>query len=169
MQSFYSKPLPVPTQNASGITCVLNDYRIFFYQCPRDDRLNHDYFATLLSSLSPKHIVHLFESMLCSKRILVFSRYPSKLSKCCLAISFLIYPFIWPYPLVSLMPSSWLCDLVDSPCPFIYGCLHETVRDTQLTFDHDTIQVDLDLNKIEASTETRDLLPADLRQTFESS
>ncbi|CAF3354422.1 unnamed protein product [Rotaria socialis] len=169
MQSFYSKPLPVPTQNSSGITCVLNDYRIFFYQCPRDDRLNHDYFSTLLSSLSPKHIVHLFESMLCSKSILVFSRCPSKLSKCCLAISFLIYPFIWPYPLVSLMPSSWLCDLVDSPCPFIYGCLHETVRDTQLTFDHDTIQVDLDLNKIEASTETSYLLPVDLRQTFESS
>ncbi|CAF2986287.1 unnamed protein product [Rotaria sp. Silwood2] len=169
IKSFYSKPLPVPTLNSSGISCILNDRRIFYYTCPRDNRLNHDYYSTLLSCLSPNHIVYLFESMLCSKRILVFSRYPSKLSKCCLALSLLIYPFIWPFPFVSLMPSSWLHDLVDSPCPYIYGCLYETIGDMPSTFDHDTIHVDLDLDTIEDFTDNIYSLPFNLRQTFESS
>ncbi|CAF0769584.1 unnamed protein product [Rotaria sordida] len=169
IRSFYSKPLPAPTQNSSSITCMLNNHRIFYYVCPRDDRLNHDYYSTLLSCLSPNHIVHLFESMLCSKRILVFSRYPSKLTKCCLGLSLLIYPFIWPYSFVSLMPSSWLHDLIDSPCPYIYGCLYETIQDMPFTFDHDVIRVDLDMNTIEDSTDNICSLPYNLRQTFESS
>ncbi|CAF3541814.1 unnamed protein product [Rotaria sp. Silwood1] len=169
IQSFYSKPLPVPTLSSSGIICMLNDRRIFYYLCPRDNRLNHDYYSTLLSCLSPNHIVQLFESILCSKRILVFSRSPSKLTKCCLALSLLIYPFIWSFPLVSLMPSLWLHDLVDSPCPYIYGCLYETIQDIPSTVDHDAIHVDLDLNTIADPTDNIYLLPLNLRRTFESS
>jgi hypothetical protein len=169
MQSFYSKPLPVPTINSSGITCILNNRRIFFYTCPRDDRLNHDYYSTLLSCLSPTQIVYLFESMLRSKRILVFSQYPSKLTKSCLALSLLIYPFIWPYSFVSLMPSSWLRDLLDSPCPYIYGCLYETLEQIPSTIDCDTICVDLDLGSIQPCSDTTYLLPSNLRQTLESS
>lgn len=169
MQSFYSKQLPSPTQNSSAVTCGLNDRRIFFYPCPRDDRLNHDYYSALLSYLSPQHIVHLFESILCSKRILIYSRYASRLTKCCLALSNLIYPFVWPYPFVSLMPSSWLQDLMDSPCPFLYGCLRETIQTTTLSFEHDIIQVDLDLNMIDDFTDRTHVLPINIRQTFESS
>jgi len=169
MQSFYSKPLPVPTVNSSGVTCVLNGRRIFFYVCPRDDRLNHDYYSTLLSSLSPSQIIHLFEAMLRSKRILLYSYYPSKLTKCCLALSLLIYPFIWPYSFVSLMPSSWLTDLLDSPCPYIYGCLYETMQHIPLTFDPDILRVDLDLSTIDGHIDTTHLLPSNLRQTLEFS
>ena len=169
MQSFYSKPLPIPTLDSSGITCILNDRRIFFYTCPRDDRLNHDYYSTLLSCLAPSQIVYLFESMLRSKRILVFSQYPSILTKSCLALSLLIYPFIWPYSFVSLMPSSWLRDLLDSPCPYIYGCLYETMDQIPSTVDSDTICVDLDLSTITACGDTTHLLPFNLRQTLESS
>ena len=169
MQSFYSKPLPVPTVNSSGVTCVLNDRRIFFYICPRDDRLNHDYYSTLLSCLSPIQIIHLFEAMLRSKRILLFSYYPSKLTKCCLALSLLIYPFTWPYSFVSIMPSSWLPDLLDSPCPYIYGCLYETMQQIPLTFDNDTLRIDLDLSTIDGNIDTTHLLPFNLRQTLEYS
>jgi len=169
MQSFYSKRLPIPTVNSSGITCILNDRRLFFYLCPRDNRLNHDYYFTLLSSLSPSQIIHLMESMLRSKRILFFSYYPSKLTKCCLALSLLIYPFVWPYSFVSLMPSVWLRDLLDSPCPYIYGCLYETIRQIPLTIDNEIIRVDLDLSTIEGSNDTSRLFPLNLRQTLESS
>lgn len=169
MQLFYSKQLPTSTLNSSSITCTLNDHRIFYYICSRDDRLNHDYFITLLSCLSPKHIVDLFDAMLCSKRIIVFSRYPSKLTKCSLALILLLYPFVWPYPFVSLMPSVWLSDLVDSPCPFIYGCLHETARDLQLTNDHDITQVDLDINSVKDLNYSGHLLPRSLRHAFENS
>jgi hypothetical protein len=169
MQSFYSKPLPIPTVNSSGIACILNHRRLFFYICPRDNRLNHDYYSTLLSCLSPSQIVFLFESMLRSKRILIFSYYPSKLTKCCLALSLLIYPFIWPYSFVSLMPSSWLHDLLDSPCPYIYGCLYETIEKIPLINDNDIIRVDIDLNTIEGSNDISSLLPLNLRQTLEGS
>ncbi len=169
MQSFYSKPIPISTLNSSGITCILQNRRLFFYVCPRDARLNHDYYSTLLSCLSPSQIIHLFESMLRSKRLLIFSSYPSKLTKCCLALSLLIYPFIWPYSFVSLMPTSWLHDLLDSPCPYIYGCLYETIHQIPLILDNDTIRIDLDSSTIEGSNDTSYLLPLNLRQTLEGS
>jgi len=170
IQSFYSKPIPNSTKNSSGITCILNDRRLFFYTCPQDIRLNHDYFSTLLSCLSSNHIIHLFESMLLSKRILLFSSLPSKLTKCCLALSFLLYPFIWPYSFVSIMPSSWLHDLLDSPCPFVYGCLSETLEQIPSIIDSDDIiRVDLDSNTLIDETERTNILPVNLRQTLEGS
>ena len=169
MQSFYSKPLPKPTPNSSGIVCILNDHRVFFYVCPHDDRLNHDYFATLLSCLSPSNFIYLFESMLRSKRILCFSNSLSKLTKCCLALSHLLYPFTWPYPFVSLMPSSWLYDLLDSPCPYLYGCLHENIKDLSSPIDKDSLRVDLDSNTIDTSPDDSFFLPYNLRQTLQES
>ena len=169
MLSFYSKPLPVPSTNSSGIVCILNDRRVFFYTCPRDDRLNHDYFVTLLSCLSANHIVQVFQAVLSSKRLLLFSHSLSKLTKCCLALSQLIYPFIWPYSFVSLMPSSWLDDLLDAPCPFIYGCLDGSRQTLPITVDHETLQIDLDQNTVEGNMDQILELPAHLRQTLESS
>lgn len=169
MQSFYSKPLPKPTLNTSGIICKLNKHRIFYYICPTDDRLNHDYFATLVSSLSPEHIVYLLESMLRSKRLLCFSRSLSKLSKCCLALSFLLYPFIWPYPFVSLMPSPWLHDLLESPCPYIYGCLYETKAQMPTTLERDSVLIDLDNDTIDITLNDGHILPLDLRQILNAS
>lgn len=168
MLSFYSKPLPIPTPDSSGIACILNDRRVFFYVCPTDDRLNHDYFSTLISCLSAVNVTFLFESMLRSKRIVCFSNSLSKLTKCCLGLSVLMYPFMWPYPFVSLMPSSWLHDLLDSPCPYIYGCLYETKQQLS-TIDRDSIYVDLDLNTIDVGIEDGFVLPLDLRQTLQAS
>lgn len=169
MQSFYSKPLPKPILNTSGVVCKLNHHRIFYYICPTDERLNHDYFAILLSCLSPDHIVYLFESMLRSKKILCFSQSLSKLSKCCLALSFLLYPFIWPYPFVSLMPSPWLQDLLDSPCPYIYGCLAETRAQIGNTIERDSIFIDLDNDTIDIGLNDGFVLPLDLRQILHAS
>jgi hypothetical protein len=170
MQSFYFQPLPTPNLDTSEIVCILDDHRLFLYICPRDERLNHDYFYTLLSCLSSNHIVRVFQAILLSKRLLVLSQSLSKLTKCCLAFSLLIYPFVWPYSLVSLMPSSWLPDLIDSPCPFIYGCLSKLKHDRSITIDdNDTIEIDLDLNTIENHLDTRQELPLNLRQILESS
>jgi hypothetical protein len=76
---------------------------------------------------------------------------------------------MWPYSFVSLMPTSWLHDLLDSPCPFIYGCLYETIQQIPLTLDNDVIRVDLDSNTIEGSNDGSYLLPLNLRQTLEGS
>jgi len=166
MQSFYSKPIPLPTLDSSGIICKLNNRRLFSYICPKDDRLNHDYFSTLLSTLSPDSIVYLFESMLRSKKILLFSNRLSKLTKCSLALSFLLYPFTWTYPFVSLMPSSWLQDLIDSPCPYIYGCLTDITKQLSntLAMEKDSVRVDLDTDTIEVGLNDGFCLPLDLRQ-----
>jgi hypothetical protein len=169
MLSFYSKPIPIPTLNSSGIVCKLSNRRVFFYVCPQDERLNHDYFSTLLSCLSPNYIVYLFESMLRSKKILCFSNSLSKLTKCCLALSLLLYPFMWPYPFVSIMPSSWLHDLLDTPCPYIYGCLFETTKQIPLIMEQDSIHVNLDLNTIDMGINDGFILPLDLRQTLNAS
>jgi hypothetical protein len=169
MQSFYSKPLPIPSLHASGIACKLNDHRVFFYVCPYDDRLNHDYFSTLLSCLSPNFIVHLFESMLRSKKILCYSKSISKLTKCCLALLNLLYPFVWPYPFVSIMPSSWVQDLLDSPCPYIYGCLYETIQQTPSIMEKDAVRVDLDANTVDIGLDDGFVLPLNLRQTLQAS
>ena len=169
MQSFHSKPLPIPTPNSSGIACVLNHGRLFFYVCPNDDRLNHDYFSTLISCVSPSNIIFLLDSMLRSKKILCFSKSLSKLTKCCLALSFLLYPFMWPYPFVSLMPSSWLHDLLGSPCPYIYGCLYETIQQIPSMIEGDTVCIDLDLNVIDMGFDGEYVLPVELRDTLQES
>lgn len=168
MQSFYSKPIPIPTPSldSSGIICNLNNRRLFFYVCPTDERLNHDYFSTLLSTLSPNSIVYLFESMLRSKKILCFSASLSKLTNCCLALSFLLHPFMWTYPFVSIMPSSWLHDLIESPCPYIYGCLSDMIEQIPLTMEKDAVRVYLDTDTINAGLSDGFMLPLDLRQTL---
>ncbi|UJR21050.1 hypothetical protein I4U23_024150 [Adineta vaga] len=170
MQLFYSASLPLPSLNSSSsIICKLNHNRVFYYTCSCDYRLNHDYFYTLLTSLEPNHIVYLLESMLRSKKILCFSYSLTKLTKCCLALSFLMYPFMWPYPFVSLMPSSWIQDLVDSPCPYIYGCLHESIELLPTTIERDFLRVDLDSNTIDIGLDDGIILPLDLRQTLQAS
>ncbi|CAF0840787.1 unnamed protein product [Adineta ricciae] len=170
MQKLYATPLPLPSLNASSsIICKLDDHRIFYYVCPYDTRLNHDYFYTLLSSLAPNHIVYLFESMLRSKKILCYSHSLTKLTKCCLALSFLIYPFMWPYPFVSVMPSPWLQDLVGSPCPYIYGCLHQSIELLPSSIEGDFLRVDIDANTIDIDVEDGTVLPLDLRQTLQAS
>lgn len=169
MQSLYSKPLPQPSLDPPSVVCKLNYYRALYYTCPYDERLNHDYFYTLMSSLSPNFIVYLLESMLRSKKIICFSHSLTKLTKCCLALSSLIYPFMWPYPFVSVMPSSWMQDLVDSPCPYIYGCLSETIKLLPSAIEKDFLRVDLDSNTVEIGLDDGNILPLDLRQTLQAS
>lgn len=67
------------------------------------------------------------------------------------------------------MPSSWLHDLLDSPCPYIYGCLHEKLNDLPSTLDKETVRVDLDSNTIETDLDDGFFLPLDLRQTLQAS
>jgi hypothetical protein len=76
---------------------------------------------------------------------------------------------MWPYPFVSVMPSSWLRDLLDSPCPYIYGCLSETRQQIPLIMEQDSIRVDLDLNTIDVGLNDGFILPLDLRQTLNAS
>jgi len=67
------------------------------------------------------------------------------------------------------MPSSWLHDLLDSPCPYIYGCLYETIQQIPFINDNDIIRVDLDLNTIDGSNDISHLFPLNLRQILEGS
>ena len=80
-----------------------------------------------------------------------------------------MYPFLWPYSFASIMPSAWLHDLLDSPCPYIYGCLYDTMSNLPLTLDNETVRVDLDSNTIETGLDDGFFLPLDLRQTLQSS
>ena len=169
MQSFYSKPLPKAIENSSGITCVLKNRRLFFHVCPRDQRLNHNHFSVLASCLSSENIVHLFQAILTSKRLLVYSQSLSKLTQCCLALISLIYPFLWPYSFASVIPTAWLQELIDSPCPFIYGCLTESRECLGPMLDSDILQIDLDSNTIDGEFTDELQLPFHLRKTLENS
>ncbi|CAF4342552.1 unnamed protein product, partial [Didymodactylos carnosus] len=156
LQSFYSKPIPKP--GVSAVICVLNNSRVFFYAWPKDNRINHDYFAVLLRKLSPVNVIKVFCAMLKSKRVICFAKGLSILTKCCLGLHGLLYPFTWPYPFVSLMPTLWCKDICETPFPFFYGFLYDSlqwVREKQI---EDTVLVDLENNKLYTEFDDADLI-----------
>lgn len=166
LECFYSKPLPKKSSESSGLSCILRKGRLFFYVRPRDDRLNDEHLFTLICCLSASTIIELVESILSSKRILIFSRCLSKLSHCCCAVLSLIRPFVWPFPFASVMPSDWVVDLMDSPCSFLYGCLSENKEFLSKISDSDFVFVDLDSDSINAQLLAEQKFPSDLRRVL---
>ncbi|CAF0960720.1 unnamed protein product, partial [Didymodactylos carnosus] len=156
LQSFYSKPVPKP--GVSAVVCVLNNSRVFFYAWPKDNRINHDYFAILLRKLSPVNVIKVFCAMLRSKRIICFAKGLSTLTKCCLGLHGLLYPFTWPYPFVSLMPDLWCRDICETPFPFFYGFLYSSLEWIHEKQIDDTVLVDLENNKLYTEFDDIDLL-----------
>ncbi|CAH7470677.1 Dennd2a [Phodopus roborovskii] len=93
---------------------------------PLDSRLEHVDFESLFSSLSVRHLVSVFASLLLERRVIFIADKLSTLSKCCHAMVALIYPFSWQHTYIPVLPPSMI-DIVCSPTPFLIGLLSSSL------------------------------------------
>ncbi|XP_042533193.1 DENN domain-containing protein 2A [Dipodomys spectabilis] len=93
---------------------------------PLDSRLEHVDFESLFSSLSIRHLVCVFASLLLERRVIFIADKLSTLSKCCHAMVALIYPFSWQHTYIPVLPPAMI-DIVCSPTPFIIGLLSSSL------------------------------------------
>ncbi|XP_055458015.1 DENN domain-containing protein 2A [Psammomys obesus] len=93
---------------------------------PMDSRLEHVDFESLFSSLSVRHLVSVFASLLLERRVIFIADKLSTLSKCCHAMVALIYPFSWQHTYIPVLPPAMI-DIVCSPTPFLIGLLSSSL------------------------------------------
>ncbi|KAM5255771.1 DENN domain-containing protein 2A [Ctenodactylus gundi] len=93
---------------------------------PLDSRLEHVDFESLFSSLSVRHLVCVFASLLLERRVIFIADKLSTLSKCCHAMVALIYPFSWQHTYIPVLPPAMI-DIVCSPTPFLIGLLFSSL------------------------------------------
>ncbi|XP_053465341.1 DENN domain-containing protein 2A isoform X1 [Nycticebus coucang] len=93
---------------------------------PLDSRLEHVDFESLFSSLSVRHLVCVFASLLLERRVIFIADKLSTLSKCCHATVALIYPFTWQHTYIPVLPPAMI-DIVCSPTPFLIGLLSSSL------------------------------------------
>ncbi|KAM8815528.1 DENN domain-containing protein 2A [Rhynchonycteris naso] len=89
---------------------------------PLDSRLEHVDFESLFSSLSVRHLLCVFASLLLERRVIFIADKLSTLSKCCHAMVAVIYPFTWQHTYIPVLPPA-MVDIVCSPTPFLIGLL----------------------------------------------
>lgn len=89
---------------------------------PLDSRLEHVDFESLFSSLSVRHLLCVFASLLLERRVIFIADKLSTLSKCCHAMVAVIYPFTWQHTYIPVLPPAMI-DIVCSPTPFLIGLL----------------------------------------------
>ncbi|XP_059113600.1 DENN domain-containing protein 2A [Peromyscus eremicus] len=93
---------------------------------PLDSRLEHVDFESLFSSLSVRHLVSVFASLLLERRVIFIADKLSTLSTCCHAMVALIYPFSWQHTYIPVLPPAMI-DIVCSPTPFLIGLLSSSL------------------------------------------
>ncbi|XP_012623469.2 DENN domain-containing protein 2A isoform X1 [Microcebus murinus] len=93
---------------------------------PLDSRLEHVDFESLFSSLSVRHLICVFASLLLERRVIFIADKLSTLSKCCHATVALIYPFTWQHTYIPVLPPAMI-DIVCSPTPFLIGLLSSSL------------------------------------------
>ncbi|XP_058153458.1 DENN domain-containing protein 2A isoform X2 [Dasypus novemcinctus] len=134
---------------------------------PLDSRLEHVDFESLFSSLSVRHLVCVFASLLLERRVIFIADKLSTLSKCCHAMVALIYPFTWQHTYIPVLPPSMI-DIVCSPTPFLIGLLSSSLPLLRELPLEEVLVVDLVNNRFLRQIDDEDsILPRKLQVALE--
>eukprot|EP00079_Xenopus_tropicalis_P034307 XP_017948078.1 PREDICTED: DENN domain-containing protein 2A [Xenopus tropicalis] len=134
---------------------------------PSDSRLEHVDFETLFSTLSIRHVIQIFASLLLERRVILMADTLSTLSKCCHAMVALIYPFAWQHTYIPVLPPSMI-DIVCSPTPFLIGLLSSSLSRLKELPVEEVLLVDLGNNRFLRQMEDEDsILPRKLQAALE--
>ncbi|XP_001375287.3 DENN domain-containing protein 2A isoform X1 [Monodelphis domestica] len=134
---------------------------------PLDSRLEHVDFESLFSSLSIRHLVCVFASLLLERRVIFIADKLSTLSKCCHAMVALIYPFTWQHTYIPVLPPSMI-DIVCSPTPFLIGLLSSSLPLLKELPLEEVLVVDLVNNRFLRQMEDEEsILPRKLQVALE--
>ncbi|XP_006861313.1 PREDICTED: DENN domain-containing protein 2A [Chrysochloris asiatica] len=168
MRSVLEAPFP-----ALGKTIVVKNFlpgsgtEVIELCRPLDSRLEHVDFESLFSSLSVRHLVCVFASLLLERRVIFVADKLSTLSTCCHAVVALTYPFTWQHTYVPVLPPSMI-DIVCSPTPFLIGLLASTLPLLHELPLEEVLVVDLDNNRFLRQVDDEDcILPRKLQAALE--
>ncbi|XP_004382507.1 DENN domain-containing protein 2A [Trichechus manatus latirostris] len=168
MRSVMEAPFP-----ALGKTIVVKNFlpgsgtEVIELCRPLDSRLEHVDFESLFSSLSVRHLVRVFASLLLERRVIFVADKLSTLSTCCHSVVALTYPFTWQHTYVPVLPPSMI-DIVCSPTPFLIGLLASTLPLLQELPLEEVLVVDLDNNRFLRQMDDEDsILPRKLQAALE--
>ncbi|XP_037691950.1 DENN domain-containing protein 2A isoform X2 [Choloepus didactylus] len=168
MRSVMEAPFP-----ALGKTIVVKNFlpgsgiEVIELCRPLDSRLEHVDFESLFSSLSVRHLVCVFASLLLERRVIFIADKLSTLSKCCHAMVALIYPFAWQHTYIPVLPPSMI-DIVCSPTPFLIGLLSSSLPLLRELPLEEVLVVDLVNNRFLRQMDDEDsILPRKLQVALE--
>ncbi|XP_077915772.1 DENN domain-containing protein 2A isoform X4 [Halichoerus grypus] len=168
MRSVMEAPFP-----ALGKTIVVKNFlpgsgtEVIELCRPLDSRLEHVDFESLFSSLSVRHLLCVFASLLLERRIIFIADKLSTLSKCCHAMVAVIYPFTWQHTYIPVLPPAMI-DIVCSPTPFLIGLLTSSLPLLRELPLEEVLVVDLVNNRFLRQMDDEDsILPRKLQVALE--
>ncbi|XP_036904960.1 DENN domain-containing protein 2A isoform X2 [Sturnira hondurensis] len=134
---------------------------------PLDSRLEHVDFECLFSSLSVRHLLCVFASLLLERRVIFIADKLSTLSKCCHAMVAITYPFTWQHTYIPVLPPA-MVDIVCSPTPFLIGLLTSSLPLLRELPLEEVLVVDLVNNRFLRQMDDEDsILPRKLQVALE--
>ncbi|KAM7245018.1 hypothetical protein CapIbe_003544 [Capra ibex] len=182
MRSVMEAPFP-----ALGKTIVVKNFlpgsgtEVIELCRPLDSRLEHVDFESLFSSLSVRHLLCVFASLLLERRVIFIAdklRYQTlatstevftqrTLSTCCHAVVAAIYPFAWQHTYIPVLPPAMI-DIVCSPTPFLIGLLTSSLPLLRELPLEEVLVVDLVNNRFLRQMDDEDsILPRKLQVALE--
>ncbi|KAB0375944.1 hypothetical protein FD755_012587 [Muntiacus reevesi] len=168
MRSVMEAPFP-----ALGKTIVVKNFlpgsgtEVIELCRPLDSRLEHVDFESLFSSLSVRHLLCVFASLLLERRVIFIADKLSTLSTCCHAMLAAIYPFAWQHTYIPVLPPSMI-DIVCSPTPFLIGLLTSSLPLLRELPLEEVLVVDLVNNRFLRQMDDEDsILPRKLQVALE--
>ena len=117
-------------------------------------------YLQLCRFLNPSNLVKVITCILLEHCILIQSDNLDKLNYFCESLSSLIYPFIWTYPYVPILPSPSI-EFLDVPLPFIIGWLSrgDSYKDSEFNFSGAYCRINLSTSCVEFSEHNIPQLP----------
>ncbi|XP_043445651.1 DENN domain-containing protein 2A isoform X3 [Prionailurus bengalensis] len=168
MRSVMEAPFP-----ALGKTIVVKNFlpgsgtEVIELCRPLDSRLEHVDFESLFSSLSVRHLLCVFASLLLERRVIFIADKLSTLSKCGHAMVAAIYPFTWQHTYIPVLPPTMI-DIVCSPTPFLIGLLTSSLPLLRELPLEEVLVVDLVNNRFLRQMDDEDsILPRKLQVALE--
>ena len=119
-------------------------------------------FKKLFQILNPNHILEIFRYLMLNKKIIIFSENIENLTPVILSLLSLLYPFRYPYNVVSILHKEAykLIDIVIPVFVGIYGKYNENfLKENDISFSDCTLIVNLDKQELLQFGESNQILP----------
>ncbi|KAG8226141.1 hypothetical protein J437_LFUL005802 [Ladona fulva] len=169
LQELYSCHLPGPSEvlqlpsSAEPLSPFVQPLRR-----PFDVRLEEKEVMELVTCLEVGVFLDVFASILLERKVLLTSKYLSKLSCCVQALQSVLYPFTWQHTFIPVLPAP-MFDICGAPTPYIIGILKGSNGQIPSISLDEGIMVDLDTsNCIKKVGDEGSILPSRMKRMLQS-
>uniref|UniRef100_A0A182P8S2 UDENN domain-containing protein n=1 Tax=Anopheles epiroticus TaxID=199890 RepID=A0A182P8S2_9DIPT len=130
---------------------------------PKDLRLEQTELYDIFKCLGSDGLIHVFESLLLEKTVILFSEHISLLTSCVQGLLLILYPFQWQHILVSVIPEH-LQQILEAPVPMLAGTL-QPVPEKLWESCGNTCYVNLDKRTVRPERKEQfSILPSELKK-----